>query len=659
MDFFERQDQARRKTKWLVLYFVICVALTVVAVYLPFGLMVVKFRSRHQHFFNPDPSHPPVLGIWNAGLFFDVAVVTLIVVTAGSLYKIVTLSRGGSVVATALGGRPLGPHPNNPNELKLRNVVEEMAIASGVPVPEIYVLDDEPGINAFAAGHSTSDATIGVTRGAIELLDREQLQGVIAHEFSHILNGDMRLNLRLMGWVFGILCIAYVGYMCLRVRSSGRDRGTVALVGLALLIIGGIGLFFGKLIKAAVSRQREFLADAAAVQFTRNPGGLAGALKKIGGAQYGSRLESGAAEEASHMFFGNGLGESWLNLLATHPPLEERIRLLDSAFDGRFQRVELPIEAASIPASASPIPAAAKPQAQIPPPKPQAQIRPPQLSDLMGGARTVATSSALVNVGAAMPAHVIYAGALMAALPAPFMAAAREPFSATAIAYALLLSPDAQIRAAQFQTLGSMGEQPALREALKFRAEIERLDQKLKLPLIELSLPALRQLSPAQYDEFKKNVKILIETDGEIDLFEYAFQKMLFRHLDPHFTRARKPVVQYYALRGLAGECSVLVSALSHVGHDDPAQIEKAFHSGATALELPDVHLIPMDQCTLEQLDSALDRLAQTTPQCKKLLLQACAQTVSADGIIQISEAELLRAIADTLDCPMPPFIQT
>ncbi|HOB34044.1 MAG TPA: M48 family metallopeptidase, partial [Verrucomicrobiota bacterium] len=365
MDFFEQQDKARRNTRWLAIYFAAGVAFLVLAIYA--AVLVIYSWAIAPGTEVEGVRAAPAL--WNPRLFTGVAIGTLSVVFLGSLFKTMELSRGGSAVATMLGGRLVSPNTEDPDERRLLNVVEEMALASGVPVPQVYVLDNERGINAFAAGHSTSDAAIGVTRGCVQLLNRDELQGVIAHEFSHILNGDMRLNLRLMGLIFGILCIAVIGRILLRTgsrtyRLGARNRGgnPLPLLGLALLLIGYVGVFFGRLIQAAVSRQREFLADASAVQFTRNPGGIAGALKKIGGLVYGSRLESAHAEEASHMFFGNGLSNAWFSLMATHPPLVERIRAIDPAFDGRFPRVsaaevkEPPAKESAAPRSPFPLP---------------------------------------------------------------------------------------------------------------------------------------------------------------------------------------------------------------------------------------------------------------------------------------------------------------
>lgn len=333
MDFFGHQAQARTKTTRLVVYFIVAIVFIIASVYLA-SLLIFYFTQAPQQ---PGVARPPLV-LWDPRLFGLVVVGTLGVVLIGSLYKTIALSKGGSAVAEALGGRLLGSDPTDADERKLRNVVQEMAIAAGMPLPKIYVLDNDGGINAFAAGHAPSDAAIGITRGGMTLLTRDELQGVIGHEFSHLLNGDMRLNIRIMGILFGIVCLAVIGRVLLYTRGGGgRGRNPMMFVGLALMVIGALGILFGRLIQAALSRQRELLADASAVQFTRNPAGLAGALKKIGSA--GSRIESAHAGEASHMFFENGLGKPLFSMMATHPPLEQRIRAIDPAWDGKFTPV--------------------------------------------------------------------------------------------------------------------------------------------------------------------------------------------------------------------------------------------------------------------------------------------------------------------------------
>ena len=650
MDFFDRQAQAHRNTKLLVVYFVCGVTLLILAVYAAALLVFTGASLGHHHRYGEQAS----IALWDPQLFFGVAVGTLAVIAMGSGFKTLELAQGGSAVTTALGGRLVDSNTTDPDERKLLNVVEEMAIAAGLPVPQVYLLPDEKGINAFAAGHSTSDAVVAVTQGSIRLLTRDELQGVIGHEFSHIVNGDMRLNLRLMGIIFGILCLAFIGRVLLYTRSrSSKDKNPLPLLGLALILIGWIGVLFGRLIQAAVSRQREFLADASSVQFTRNPEGLAGALKKIGGLSYGSKLEAAHAAEACHMFFGNGMGESFFHLMDTHPPLGERIRAIDPNFDGTFPPVSLADTGRTAPLVSPPprktfvpVPLPGMPRGQAG----AAGLVPP----------VIAVQAVMPNTGNPTTAHLRHAEELRGSIPASLQAAARESLGASTLVYALLLSADEGVRRKQLGELAAATSAATCQETLRIWPEVQVVATHAKLPLADLALPGLRQMSPGQFQQFCTAVQKLVESDGEIDLFEYVLQKIVLRHLTPHFLQARKPVIQYYSLKPLATDCAVLLSALAYVGQEEPDKIQFAFQQGAQPLscnaQVP-LSLLPQAACELDQVDAALNRLSQAVPQIKKNVLDACAQTVAADGVIQEMEAELLRAIADTLDCPMPPLI--
>ncbi|HLP78282.1 MAG TPA: M48 family metallopeptidase [Candidatus Paceibacterota bacterium] len=648
MDFFDRQEQAKRNTTKLVVYFGIGVTLLCLAVYAVSLIGYAWLSSRHRF----DPGS--VTTFWHPQLFLGTTVGTLAVILIGSAFKSMELSQGGSSVATMLGGRLLNAESTDPDERKLLNVVEEMALASGVPVPQVYVMDRETGINAFAAGHSTSDAVIGVTHGCMKLLKRDELQGVIGHEFSHILNGDMRLNLRLMGWIFGIFCISVVGRVLLETRGgSRRDRNPLPLIGLMLLALGWIGVLFGRLIQAAVSRQREFLADASAVQFTRNPDGLAGALKKIGGLAYGSKLESAHASEASHLFFGNGMGESLFGAMDTHPPLEERIRAIDPQFDGKFTYVEVPADDEAVREIIS--------KSKRPPVFPMPGFPQPRGAASIGMlAPAIAASAVMPSLGEPTKAHLRYAVEMRNSFSPAVQEAARNAMGASALVYAMLIGAEPGLREQQLQLLATATSDAMRRETERLLPDISQIATRTKLPLVDLALPGLRQLSPAQYQQFSKTVQQLIESDNQIDLFEYVLQKITLRHLESQFKPARKPIIQYYALKPLATDCAVLLSALAHVGSDDPAHAVAAFQQGAGRLAYyaqSEIGYLAPDACDLSQVDAALDRLNQAVPQIKKNVLNACALTVAADGVIQEMEAELLRGIADALDCPIPPFI--
>lgn len=641
MDFFERQDKARRNTKFLVFYFLAAVVLLIVAVYAAVALI---FTFTEESFSWAQP-----------GLFFGSAAGTLAVISIGSIGKTMSLSSGGRAVAELLDGRLVNPNSVDLHERKLLNIVEEMAIASGVPVPQVYVMDGETSINAFAAGHSASDAAISVTRGCMTMLSRDELQGVIAHEFSHLLNGDMRLNLRLMGLIFGILCLTVIGRVLLHTRGK---KNPLPLLGLALIVIGWVGVLFGRLIQAAVSRQREFLADASAVQFTRNPGGLAGALKKIGGLSEGSKLESPRAEEASHLFFANGLRSSLFGF-ATHPPLVERIRALDPAFDGNFPSVV--VEA---PPSPPPPPGAKPPPlpGALPPPLPI--VLPPPLPIAMAGLApaVIAQQAIVADIGQPKTEHLRYAAELQQSLPDSLRTSAHDPLGASALVCAFLLDPGPAAREKQLEELGHATSEAMRQETVRIWPEAQSLPPQARMPVVDIALPALRSLSPPQFEQFRAAVKTLVASDSKIDLFEYMLQKIVMRHLETQFFPAGRSVTQFYDLRPLAHDAGVLLSATAYAGHEDPAQARAAFAQGAETLsriarlEIP---WLPPDQCELSHLDRALERFNQAVPQIKKNVLNACAQTVAADGVIQPREAELLRAVADALDCPVPPFLQS
>ena len=653
MDFFEQQARARHKTKVLVVYFTLAVISIIVMVYFVATFASLFASSRHHRY---DEDQPQFV-FWDPQLFLGVTLGTLAVIFIGSAYKTMALSEGGSAVAESLGGRLVSSNTNNPDERRLLNVVEEMSIASGVPMPKVYVLEEEDGINAFAAGHTPSDAAVSVTRNCMTRLTRDELQGVIGHEFSHILNGDMRLNLRLIGILFGIFCIATIGRVLMQVR--GKNFAAPAMVGLLLLVVGSLGVFFGRLIQAAVSRQREFLADASSVQFTRNPAGLSGALQKIGG--YGSLMGSPHASDASHLFFANGLSSSLFELTATHPPLEARIRAIDPTWDGRFRQVD---DSAPEEFNYSRRAEASRPASRPAGPPPLQNI----FGSVVGGAVLASESelppvikphAVLPNLGNPTPLHLKYAEELRNALPENLKLAAREPLDATAVIYALLLSRDDSLRATQMAGFSGRVPPSVVEKVGAIYPDVAQTAVHARLPLVNLALPALRQLTPGQYSQFSQALQWLIDSDGEVELFEFVVQKIVLRHLDSEFNGVRKQVVQYYTLKPLVPDCAVILSALAYVGSEDAGEIEKAFDAGAPyirAAEDAGLALLPVAQCGIEQLNASLDRMALAAPIIKKNLLEACARVVGADNVIRESEAELLRAIADTLDCPMPPL---
>ena len=664
MDFFERQRQAKKKTG--VLVFLFCVAVLLISL-LNFLIIAVTIPLAggdwNKGDFDFSTFLDPMLALW-------VVLGTFVVISLAGLYRKSQLS-GGSSIASMMGGRLVNMASTDADEQKLMNVVEEMAIASSVPMPEVYVMDGEKGINAFAAGYTVDDAVIGVTDGCMRRLHRDELQGVNAHEFSHILNQDMRLNFRLIAVVFGFLVLSQLGRLMLEIganssgrRSRSRDNegGSIHLVviGVGLMASGGLGILMGNLLKSAVSRQREYLADSAAVQFTRNPEVLSGALKKIGALSTGSRLLTPHADEASHMFFGNGMRASWFSITATHPPLLERIKLLEPSFDGDFSEVQFEERPSpSIEATAS----SRGKQAGIPIPgvgDALGQALPPVVMGLAaaGQARVASDDAVTDSIGNPTQQHIDFAAALLQSLPKPVREAAREPHDACALMFALLLDPkDGAVQKKQLAQVEDLFGETMAKATLKLSGEVAQLDPRAKLPVADLAIGALRRLAREQFDYFTHLLESLAAADEQIDLFEFSLSKLVIRHLEPHFSKQRRKTAQLYSLKRVGHECSVMISALACTAGSDDETIRKAQQTGAARLaDATEVTPLPAAECGLNELDQALVILAGASPNLKRQLIQAAAATVSADGYLQIQEAELLRAVADSLDCPMPPL---
>jgi Zn-dependent protease with chaperone function len=628
MDFFEHQDKAHRHTLVLVFYLVIVLILIIGAVYFVTMAVFHVYAKNGVSWYSVD------LLLWVCGM-------VLSIVFLGTLHKIISLRSGGGSIARMLRGESVDPGTHDLAERRLLNVVEEMAIASGTPVPAVYLLRKERGINAFAAGFTPSDAVVGVTQGCLDTLTRDELQGVIAHEFSHILNGDMRLNIRLIGIVHGILVIGILGTHLMRGGTSeGPKKGgpvvPLVLLGLGLFVVGYIGVFFSKLIKAAVSRQREFLADASAVQFTRSDWGLIGALRKTGGALTGSFVRHADAEQASHLFFGNAVAGVWMHALATHPPLDKRIRRIDPGFDGFFPEVHVPFEQRTA-GDLGEIAAAAS-------------IRRARR------VRRVKMIGTINRIGRPDRDHLEYAAELKASIPSEVVDAAHDSVGATAIVYALLLDRKRDVRVTQLRTLKQDVDPAVLQEIRRLAAPVMRLPTACRLPLMDLTLSALRQLSNTQYHNFQATVKHLMKADQRISLFEYVLQRLLLRHLAPCFTNVRQGTIRFYAIKPLVPDIEALVSALAYMGHDKVEQAAEAVDLAREQLGL-DISLSARKETRLKIIDRALNRLVQANPAIKRRVLAACVVCLGADGVASLKEAELLRAIADALDCPLPPFL--
>lgn len=649
MDFFGQQAAARRLSRRLVLLFALAVAAVVAAVNLVVFLVAANVGRPADPYGQPEFVVPD--GGWlasNPGTVLLTTLVVLGIIGVASLYKSARLSSGGGAVARSLGGERVSADTRDPLRRRLLNVVEEMAIASGVPVPEVYVLERETGINAFAAGHNPANAAVAVTRGTLENLDRDELQGVVAHEFAHILNGDMRLNTRLIGLLFGLMVIAIIGRLVLRhaPRDGGNRKGggalaAVVLAALAVMIIGYVGLFFGRIIQAAVSRSRESLADASAVQFTRDPGGIRNALVKIGALAQGSRLADADAQEVSHMLFAPGVRQ----LMESHPPLVDRIRAIDPRFDPReFDAVRARLMAARERAAAE---AAAESPARAA----------ERLKQILTSTVLVAPAAVAAKVGNPGSAEFDAARDIRVSLPDSLLAAAAEPTRARALLLALALDPGQDVRARQLAFIAEELGPDVAAEATALAPEVDGLEAIQRMPALLGVFPTLHQLSREERERLLGTVGAMLAREARVSIHAYALRKLAQVQLRDEM--ARGSVGGNRSLAAAAGDLQVLFSVIASSGHRDPAEARRAYEAGIQGLlprQRPDfavpTHWPPA-------LDAALNRLDRLAPAGKQLLVEALTRTIAHDRRLTVAESELLRAICATLHCPLPPLLES
>ncbi|KAB0319851.1 M48 family metallopeptidase [Vibrio diabolicus] len=611
MNFFDHQDTARQRTGLLVFLFSLAVVtITGLVSVLSIG---IYYGVTGEHF-DQETALTYVL-LCFAGVLLVVAISSMVRLSA-------LTSNGGRGVAESIGGKLISSNTLDAKHRQLLNVVEEMAIASGIPVPPVYVMQEERGINAFAAGMSIDDAVIGVTQGALDSFTRDELQGVIAHEFSHILNGDMRLNTRLIGVLFGITCIAHFGHLVLdnthhtsRVSrsSSDSDKGfaVIMLIAIICLVLGWIGTLFGSMIKAAISRQREFLADASAVQFTRNDQGIAGALKKIGSHMAGSSLNTKASDEMSHMMFGQSKLSGFSGLFATHPPLEERIRRIEPGWDGSFSQSSH---------------------------RPTTSFENDNVSGFSSGTSTQPekpTTAELSEVGQQ----------LLNQLPSELVDIAREPYSARFIAFALIFD------GSELQREMIKSHIPNVSQAQLLPWLDYDLPLHLRFPLLELSIPALKSLSEGQKNRLCQVLRELSQTDDHYSLAEWCVINLLEKQLLESYGCTK----QIQSLKQLKESVFWLLRELAWVSHSQPEDAQRAFSNALTCLGFNDAELQPANK-NWGLNRAALELLLQLKPKSRRLFVKACRLAIESDGKVTVAEGELYRVIACFLEVPEPPL---
>ncbi|HCG5282631.1 Zn-dependent protease [Vibrio parahaemolyticus] len=613
MDFFHHQDTARQRTGLLVMLFTLAVlAITGLVSVISIGIYF---------YFTGEPFTTQSIISYCLLSFVGV----LLVVSISSFIRLSELNaNGGRGVAESIGGKLISTDTSNAKHRQLLNVVEEMSIASGIPVPPVYVMAEEHGINAFAAGMSIDDAVIGVTQGALDAFSRDELQGVIAHEFSHILNGDMRLNTRLIGALFGITCIAHFGHLILDNSNSTRhvsrsssdsNKGfaVIILIAIVCLVLGWLGTLFGNMIKAAISRQREFLADASAVQFTRNDQGIAGALKKIGSNVQGSTLNTKASDEMSHMMFGQSKLSGFSGLFATHPPLDERIRRIEPNWDGSYAQHS---------------------HAQ------STAFDNEQVSGFAVGGGSPASQSASPSEQLSETGQQ-----LISQLPPELVDIAREPYSARFIAFALIFD-GSNIQREMIKSYVPLASQSTLLPWLDYDLPLH-----LRFPLLELALPALKSLSEAQKISLCKVLRELSETDNQYSLAEWCVINLLEKQLLASFGFIK----QHKTLKQLEESVFWLLRELAWVSHSQADKAQRAYHCALAHLGFPEVKLEPANS-NWHLSRAALELLLQLKPKDRRMFVKACRLAIESDGEITVAEGELYRVIACFLEVPEPPL---
>jgi Zn-dependent protease with chaperone function len=640
VNFFQAQQNAKTSTFRLLIMFglaIIClVVITDIAFFIAFGLATSELSSSTG---SPAPE-------FNSTILIAVTAAVVFTIVVGSTYKTMVLSSGGGrAIAESMGARLILPATTDLEEKRLMNIIEEMAIASGMPVPQVYILDNEHVINAFAAGLTTGDAVIGVTRGTIESLSRDELQGVIAHEYSHILNGHMAMNIQLIGLLHGILVMGIIGYYIIRStgRSRSKDSGGFFVFGIALVIIGYGGTFFGNLIKSSISRQREYLADASAVQFTRNPEGIAGALKKIGSNSTKSRLINEKAPEMSHAYFSQGVSNYMGGLTATHPPLEDRIRRIDPRWDGKFLKVKttsgekVGSAGASVAASA--------------------ESRREKVGKVVTSAIVLqSVMNSIEHMGNPGEKEIEAARSIIAEIPAEIHNAVHDPYGARAVIYCLVINQEESIRKIQLEHIQNHGDYGIYDLCLKYLPDVDSIPRHCRLPVIDMSMPSLRELSLSQYKKFKGNLGELVAADKNLDLFEWCLQKILHKHLDEAFFAAKIPAATYASFNKVSEECRMVFSVLAYAGHKKKEDATKAFSSAIKFVSLDNLEILERANISLTKFDTGLDQLLMLKPLRKQDLLKACLACAMTDNKMTTREMELVRAISDTLGCPIPPM---
>lgn len=625
MNFFQEQEKAKKNTIYLVVLFIIGVIGTILMANVVVAIAMAYYDGVDSLVFDSDT-------------FILSSIAIVVIVAIGSGYKYSELSSGGHVVAEALGGTLIPHDTSDSNHRQLLNVVDEMSIASGISAPPVYLLE-QSGINAFAAGLSYDDAVIGVTKGAVETFNREELQGVIAHEFSHIFNGDMRLNIRITGLLHGILLIGLIGREILnsfnktrhiggsRSSKKGDVKGAIIIIAIGFTIVGFIGTTFGEMIKALISRQREFLADASAVQFTRYPQGIANALRKIGANS--SSIKASSASTYSHFYFADAISGFWNSLFSTHPKLDDRIRRIDPRWDGSYIEDVVKKE------------------------KKKEEKKTTRKEDVVKTVATAVIIDAMDKIGSIDAKRVQGASALLKSIPKSLKSMSENPFSAQALVYALLCSSDEKIRNMQKESITKHSDVLVKQTQLAL-ISIERLERDSYLPLMQLCVTSLKMMSLAQYKEFREYAKQLIDMDDKLSLLEWNIQHLIFRPLDIYFELRTVPREKYSNIGAIRDEVTFFISVLAKEQKEDEKSAEEAFDFAKKSVKASSLKYVSNELETYSKLESAVFHLESAKLGVRKKVLSMAIAALEHDGEISSEDLEILNSVSLILRLPLP-----
>jgi Zn-dependent protease with chaperone function len=643
MDFFGAQARARQQSRLLGWGFALVVAMVIFLLNL---IVLSVLRVAYAAKDHPEPFGGS-LAEWATAHPGTVLLTSLVVggfIGIASLTRMLQLREGGGYVARSVGGVRVERGTPDPRRRMLHNIVDEMALAAGIPAPEVYVLEKNDSINAFAAGHTPANAAVAVTRGALLKLNRDQLQGVIAHEYSHILNGDIRISIRLMGLVFGLMAISLAGRTMFRLAGHS-NRGAVPLlvVGLGVAVIGQIGFWGGRILQAWISRQRECLADASAVQFTRNPDGLRDALVRAAALSPPRLSGASGLEQVAHMLFVTATPR----LLATHPPLLQRLRALDPHFtqaqlESMIRRAQSQWREAG-PPEESLISAAV----------------PAEWNDhgatLVSAAAPAEAERIAGTAGNPGPGHLAYAVALRHSLPQELRASASAPEQARILLLALLAQAEPSSREAQLKLVATqlgVRAADAVQQAVK---QVRLLSALHRLPAVLQLFPSLRGLPDTDRVVLAGLLGEMIRIDTRISVFEYSLEKLALRALD---TRAALNAPHgRQTLADRSGELGVVFAVLARHGARTDEQARHAYEAGIAALLPRQRPAYSVIENWVPAFDQSLDALRALRATAKQLVVEALVRTIAHDALLTPEEAELLRAVCAVLECPLPPVL--